>query len=289
MVLGGTYFRGYDGVFPSDPIYPATIGDFTYDKYEVTVGRFRAFVEDGRGTQEKPPASGAGARRLGGRNSKGGWNSDWDASLSVDQDSLSAALACPGSGAEYTMWTRDPADHENRPINCVTWFEAMAFCIWDGGFLPTEAEWNYAAAGGEEQRVYPWSMPATSQDLAPARASYFDGTDCVGDSQPGCTAADILPVGTRPAGDARWGQSDLAGNVTEWMLDYQYVGSEAPYVVPCDDCAELRPAEFVFVHGGDFGSAADWQRQAQRLSTAFPSSRQIGVGFRCARPALQVK
>jgi formylglycine-generating enzyme required for sulfatase activity len=43
------------------------------------------------------------------------------------------------------------------PINCVTWHEAYAFCIWDGGFLPTEAEWELAASGGEE-RVFPYGF-----------------------------------------------------------------------------------------------------------------------------------
>ncbi|WP_438023210.1 formylglycine-generating enzyme family protein [Sorangium sp. So ce233] len=47
-------------------------------------------------------------------------------------------------------------ENEARPIRCVSWSVAFAFCAWDGGRLPTEAEWNHASAGGSEQREYPW-------------------------------------------------------------------------------------------------------------------------------------
>src|SRR5580704_6839465 len=54
-------------------------------------------------------------------------------------------------------WTETAGSSENLPITEAHWYAAYAFCIWDGGFLPSEAEWNYAAAGGSDQRAYPWS------------------------------------------------------------------------------------------------------------------------------------
>ena len=61
LVPGGTFDRSYDGVDFMDPNYPATVSDFYLDKYEITVGRFRQFVNAGMGTQTSPPAAGAGA------------------------------------------------------------------------------------------------------------------------------------------------------------------------------------------------------------------------------------
>jgi hypothetical protein len=64
LVPGGTYYRSYNGVDFTDKSYPATVADFYLDKYEITVGRFRQFVNAGMGTQANPPAAGAGANPL---------------------------------------------------------------------------------------------------------------------------------------------------------------------------------------------------------------------------------
>lgn len=285
LVPGGTFYRSYDAVSPTQPLYPATLNAFGLGRYEVTVGRFRRFVEDERGTQTRPPRDGAGARALNGLNGQGAWNSVWSSQLEVDASELREALLCAGSVPEFVMWSDAPAGDETRPMNCVTWFEALAFCIWDGGYLPTEAEWNFAAAGGNEQRVFPWSMPPTSTSIDASRASYFNGMDCVGDNMPGCSRADVAVVGSRPGGDGKWGHSDLSGNVAELFLDSAYQGSGAvPYVTPCDDCAELRGGEFRRVHGGSFGDQSESLMQALARESMGSTSRRQDVGFRCAYP-----
>src|SRR5262249_30126111 len=134
---------------------------------------------------------------------------------------------------------------EMHPINCVNWYRAYAFCIWDGGFLPSEAEWNYAAAGGSEQRRYPWGNvdPGANAD----RAIY----DCYYGSSPPqnrCTGhQNIAPVGLTSAGRSVWGQWDLAGNMFEWTLDWN-----ADYVDPCVDCAAVIGSGTPVVRGGGF-------------------------------------
>src|SRR5512140_3899160 len=100
----------------------------------------------------------------------------------------------------FQTWTDTPAANEHRPMNCITRYQAMAFCAWDGGYLATEAEWNYEAAGGDQQRAYPWSSPANSLTLDGSHASYYDGTNCVGDGADGCAVTDLVAVGNNPSG-----------------------------------------------------------------------------------------
>ena len=272
-VPGGTFLRSYDVAGDSSSgsdAAPATVSGFALDKFEVTVGRFRAFVSAGRGVRGAAPLAGAGAHRaIPGS----GWRTAWNDQLSVSRDELSVALQCE---AFYQTWTDRPGANETRPITCVTWYEAMAFCIWDGGFLPTEAEWNYAASGGDQQRAYPWSTPPASLELTPTHASFFDGEACFGDGAPACTVGDVIPAGGKPSGVARWGHSELAGNVLEWVLD-----ANASYLVPCSNCARLDGAERV-VRGGGFDSDAVALRSGSRGSLP-ADGRNYAVGFRCAR------
>jgi formylglycine-generating enzyme len=259
-VPGGSYVRSYDGVsFTDASTGAATVSAFRLDTYLVTVGRFRAFVEAGQGTRSAPPEADAGAHaRLAGS----GWDPAWNVAL-VEAGGLPAALRCGGE-----TWTDGAADHENLPLNCVSWFEAFAFCAWDGGFLPTEAEWNFAAAGGDEQRVYPWSSPPSSSAIDDGDAVYCGGT---------CA---LEAVGSRaPAGDGRWGQADLAGSVWEWNLDWM-----ADYAEPCVDCAVVSGGTYRIARGGGFKSMPAELRAGLRV-WGTPSERDSFFGFRCARAA----
>ena len=240
----------------------ASVGEFKLDVLEVTVGRFRAFLE----AYEGPPQEGEGAHpRVDGS----GWQPEWDSEIGSDTTTLQKSIACD---SEFQTWTDQPGDNENLPINCVTWYEAFAFCAWEGGRLPTEAEWEFAAAGGSENRLFPWG-----EDLPDETYAVFD---CKGAGGSECTADDVQPVGSRAKGSARWGHLDMAGNLYEWVLDTY---SNASYVDPVDDCGECThlQGDTRVIRGGSFSHTLTNLRCASRMDEK-PVERRNFLGFRCA-------
>jgi formylglycine-generating enzyme required for sulfatase activity len=265
LVPGGTFNR-------QDIGFPATLDDFRLDREEVTVGRFRAFVAADQGTQMSPPETFSGEHP---GLTTSGWDASWNASLAVWPTALRASLKCD---ATFQTWTDEPTGFEELPINCVSWFEAFAFCAWDGGWLPTDAEWEYAWRGGGEQRAWPWSSPPTAMMIDPRYASY----DCTGDFSAAqqCAFGDLGLAGSRAGrDDGKWGHHDLAGNVWEWVLDW-----DGPPPVPCDNCALLTPGTPAarVARGGGFASPLS--ELASHRAAQPPVQRSKDYGFRCARP-----
>ncbi len=291
-VPGGKYYRTYnltDAGQPNPPADggptgeadPATVSGLRLDKYLVTVGRFRQFVNHG-----VLPTSGAGIHEHlnGGQglaNSggppayEGGWDESWNAQVSTDWNT---ALQCDACGGENFTWTSAVGGNENLPINCVDWYEAYAFCIWDGGFLPSEAEWEYVAAGGSQQREYAWGPTAQGTGNQYAIYDwYYTGTP-----------TDIAPVGFASSGVALWGrQLDMAGEVWEWNLDWY-----GNYVEPCTDCAYLPTSGALvrLLRGGSFNSDPSSLLASNRNydgptygCDGPPENRSSYYGFRCAR------
>jgi formylglycine-generating enzyme required for sulfatase activity len=252
-VTGGTFERRIN-----TRVAPATVSDFRLDKYEVTVGRFRNFVSAWNAGYRPPKGAGKHTHLNGGSGVQGllagpsfgavpelGWQPGRSDSFPSSPSGWAAVLGC---GAQAS-WRGSPGGNETLPINCVNRYEAAAFCAWDGGFLPTFAEYDYARVGGSEQRVHPWSNPPTSTASDASQAC----------QTPGC----IEPVGSHPAGDGKFGQSDLEGNSLEWLLD---TGAQ-PLPTPCTDCAS---GNFLATYAIDFYGVEG-------------ITRADVYGFRCAR------
>jgi sulfatase modifying factor 1 len=176
---------------------------------------------------------------------------------------------------DYATWTPSAGNQEHLPIDCVNWYEAYAFCIWDGGFLPSEAEWGYAAAGGSEQREYPWGTTDPGSD------NEFQIFNCYypGGSGPPCIdVSNVAPIGTTLEGAGRWGQMDLTGNVEEWAVDW----FRDPFAGPCTDCAYLITTPHHSIRGGSFNLPASVVSSTWR-DAGLPGGRSQDYGIRCAR------
>ena len=257
-VPGCTDCDGTDGKY--------TVSPLVLDKYEVTVGRFRAFVE----AYDGPPAIGVGAHpKVPGS----GWLAEWNGNMPTDSKALASAMEFRECKLlAVRTWTSEPGVNEQKPANCLTWYEAFAFCAWDGGFLPSELDWQAAAIGGNENRMYPWDGATLDSEHALYGA-------CSGAS-PKCDLSSILEVGSKPAGAGKQGHLDLIGSVWEWVLDSPN-DSKLPVSQPCNDCASLGVSNYRAIRGGSWAEDVSYQSPTRRVVDPADSS-WYNIGIRCA-------
>jgi sulfatase modifying factor 1 len=284
-VPGGSFVRGNDtsGVSQQDGMdivgwqdstkTPVKIDDFSLGRYEVTVGRFRAFLSDYDRFIANNPDVGAGGDP---HNTKAGWQCGWRGKASLSAQSAAefrANIAKRKCSNTIGTWLDDATKaNDNKPMTCVNWYEAYMFCIWDSARLPTDAEWNYAAAGGNKQLAYPWGTP---ENLDPD-SSYANVNH---------TGADVYleDVGSHPAGKGRWGHHDLAGNAAELVMDgctdCKSYSNEATDPVDVDKVSFPND----IARGGSYKYPWPHARTAYRLQTT-EGAAYDDLGWRCAMP-----
>jgi sulfatase modifying factor 1 len=267
----GSFDRDFDVTEQTGSGLHATLSGFFLDKYEVTVGRYRAFLD---AYPSSKPTAGAGSHP---NIPSSGWNPSWP--LAADASGLMANYSSTNcNGLAFTV---APGANETKPMTCLTWFEAFAFCAWDGGRLPTSAELNYAESGGAEARYYPWSSPPSNMQVDASFAIFTPDSS----TNPLMGPAD---VGGLLSGAGKWGQLDLAGNAAEWVLD---VPGNKPS--ECSDCAQVPSATDAtretrggawfsgFTDPSVFVSEVDLRNARPNVQTASEAWGYLGV--RCAR------
>jgi formylglycine-generating enzyme required for sulfatase activity/predicted esterase len=176
----------------------------------------------------------------------------------------------------YCNWKflEERLDH---PINCVDWHQAVEFCEWVGGRLPTEAEWEFAARSRDKNWLFTWDPNEKHGDYC----NYcVMSTSEVG--KWGCEEERTWPVCSKPEGNTLQGLCDMCGNVEEMLADHThrtYVGAPTdgrPWINT--DNPDAKRA----TRGGSAYNSWEGVRVTNRYSTG-QGVADNKMGFRCAR------
>lgn len=234
-VPGGTFTMGDAAGEPDEVPREATLAPFRIMKYEVTNRQFAAFVK-ATGHITDPERRGFGYV----------WPGRWTRLEGADWRHPGG----PGSDVN--------ADH---PVVQVSWRDALAFCRHHGLRLPNEAEWEFAARGGDGRR-YTWGDEPPSE----TRHANFGTHECCGpDGDDGYLQT--APIGRYEAGISPFGAYDVAGNVWEWTASPD--GDTGRYIIK----------------GGGWGNNTYCLRASYRHRNP-PDIGLDMVGIRCAGDAL---
>jgi formylglycine-generating enzyme required for sulfatase activity len=165
----------------------------------------------------------------------------------------------------------EPFRGETKPMVCVDWGQAAAYCGWAGGRLPTEAEWEKAARG-VDGRKYPWgNTPRVSCDYAVMRDLNAGGD--------GCGTGATMDVGSRPIATSPFCAEDMIGNVWQWVADWY--SSEYFEVSPTADPKGPETGTWRVIRGSSWDDIEEDLRASNRFGLS-PDRAKNDVGFRCA-------
>jgi len=175
------------------------------------------------------------------------------------------------SEGNWKNWSRE--GREDHPVVGVTWNDAKSYCEWQGMSLPTEAQWEYAAKGGTDNKLFSWG-DEPDPDMANYREqgeNIFEGLIRL----MGLREIDTRPVGSYPSNG--YGLYDMLGNASEWCRNQQYPYPGAPAEPSLYDEGRV-------VRGGCWDDPNPVFVRITRR-TAFPAdSHSYSRGFRCVRP-----
>jgi sulfatase modifying factor 1 len=275
---GGGFLMGTDTSdgFPGDgegPVREVTVDPFLIDTRPVSNDRFREF-----------------ARATGYRteSERFGWSFVFRGHIPpelldqiVDRRVPGLSWWCKVNGADW-QHPEGPdtgiAARGEYPAVHVSFNDAVAYCAWAGKRLPREAEWEYAARGGLEQRLYPWGDDLTpgGRHLCNIWQGEFPDRDTGDDGFTAPAPADAFPSNGH-------GLFGITGNTWEWCADWFHPSSHvtATRVNPVGPPAGSGKV----MKGGSYlchRSYCNRYRVAARTSNT-PDSSATNIGFRCVR------
>jgi formylglycine-generating enzyme len=212
-VPGGVFWMGCTQFDDAIPVHKVEVDGFWMDRTEVTNAQFAKFVDATRyvTVAEKPPAG--------------------------DLKPFSIVFTAPDQTvdphkvAHLTWWkavkgadwrhpegpASDLKGRDSHPVVHISYVDALAYAAWAGKRLPSEAEWEFAARGGLDRKVFCWGDELTpgGKFMANTWQGEFPNKNTVQDGFAG-----TAPVGSFPANG--FGLSDMAGNVWEWCADWYH-------------------------------------------------------------------
>uniref|UniRef100_A0A8C6ZJM9 Sulfatase modifying factor 2 n=1 Tax=Nothoprocta perdicaria TaxID=30464 RepID=A0A8C6ZJM9_NOTPE len=248
---GGKFQMGsssQDNKNEEGPVREVTVKSFAIDKYPITNRDFREFVRERKYKTEAEAF---------------GWSFVFEDFVSEElKKKVTQKLepSGPGSGIK---------DRLDYPVLHVSWNDAQAFCKWKGKRLPTEEEWEFAARGGLEQRIYPWG-----NKFQPNRTNLWQGSfpraDTAEDGYHG-----VSPV-TAFSPQNNYGLYDLLGNTWEWTAS-EYAAPGPSSRRRAQDMRVLRGASWIDTADG---SANHRARVTTRMGNT-PDSASDNLSFRC--------